>query len=114
MSGLPRRGCGSTFAPGDAEALPFPDASFDATVSVFGSMFAPNHGKTAREIARVTRTGGTIALASWTPQGFLGALFQVVAQFAAPPAGLESPMLWGTPDHLASIFGPERPLGAHD
>jgi hypothetical protein len=73
---------------------------------VFGSMFAPNHGETAREIARVTRPGGTIALASWTPGGFLGALFRVVAQFAPPPAGVAPPMLWGTADHLESLFGP--------
>jgi ubiquinone/menaquinone biosynthesis C-methylase UbiE len=91
---------------GDAEKLPFPDSSFDAVLSVFGSMFAPNHGKTAREIARVTRPGGTIALASWTPEGFLDALFRVVARFAPPPVGLASPMLWGKPDHIASLFGP--------
>jgi ubiquinone/menaquinone biosynthesis C-methylase UbiE len=89
---------------GDAEALAFPDGSFDAVLSVFGSMFAPDHAQTAREIARVTRPGGTIALASWTPDGFLGALFRTVAQFAPPPAGVASPMLWGTTDHLASLF----------
>jgi ubiquinone/menaquinone biosynthesis C-methylase UbiE len=91
---------------GDAEELPFPDSSFDAVLSVFGSMFAPDHDRTAREIVRVTRPGGTISLAGWTPDGFLGALFRTVAQFAPPPAGLQSPMLWGTADHLASIFGP--------
>ena len=91
---------------GDAEELPFPDSSFDAVISVFGSMFAPNHEQTAGEIVRVTRPGGTIALASWTPDGFLGALFRIVAQFVPPPAGVESPMLWGTADHLASLFGP--------
>ena len=85
----------------DAEELPFSDSSFDVVLSVFGSMFAPNHERTAGEIARVTRPGGTIALASWTPDGFLGALFRVVAQFAPPPAGVASPMLWGTADHLA-------------
>jgi ubiquinone/menaquinone biosynthesis C-methylase UbiE len=92
---------------GDAEALPFADASFDAVLSVFGSMFAPNHEHTAGEIVRVTRPGGTIALASWTPDGFLGALFRTVAQFAPPPPGLASPMLWGTAEHLDSIFGPQ-------
>jgi ubiquinone/menaquinone biosynthesis C-methylase UbiE len=91
---------------GDAEELAFPDSSFDAVLSVFGSMFAPNHVQTAREIARVTRPGGTIALASWTPGGFLGALFRTVAQFAPPPAGVASPMLWGTPEHLGSLFEP--------
>ena len=91
----------------DAEDLPFPDRSFDAVLSVFGSMFAPDHGQTAREILRVTRPGGTIALASWAPDGFIGALFRLVAQFAPPPAGVESPALWGTADHVASLFGPE-------
>jgi ubiquinone/menaquinone biosynthesis C-methylase UbiE len=92
---------------GDAEELPFPDASFDAVISVFGSMFAPDHEQTAREIVRVTRPGGTIGLASWTPDGFLGALFRTVAQFAPPPDGLASPTLWGTAEHLELIFGPD-------
>src|SRR5690349_12737160 len=64
---------------GDAEALPFRDASFDAVISVFGSMFAPNHAKAAAELVRVCRPGGTIALASWTPDGFIGELFKVIA-----------------------------------
>jgi SAM-dependent methyltransferase len=90
---------------GDAEALPFADASFDATLSVFGSMFAPDHGRTAAEILRVTRPGGTIGLASWTPDGFIGAMFRAVAAHVPPPPGLTSPMLWGTEEHLARIFG---------
>jgi ubiquinone/menaquinone biosynthesis C-methylase UbiE len=92
---------------GDAEHLPFSDSSFDASLSVFGSMFAPNHDRTAREIVRVTRTGGTIALASWMPDGFLGALFRVVAEFVPPPPGVASPMLWGSADHVGSLFGPD-------
>jgi ubiquinone/menaquinone biosynthesis C-methylase UbiE len=91
---------------GDAEEITFADSSFDAVTSVFGSMFAPDHGQTAREILRVTRPGGTIALASWTPDGFIGELFRTVGQFVTPPAGVASPVLWGTPDHLAEIFGP--------
>ena len=91
---------------GDAEQLPFPDWSFDAVISVFGSMFAPNHQQTAGEIIRVTRPGGTIALASWTPDGFLGALFRTVAQFVPPPAGVASPMLWGSAEHVNSLFDP--------
>ena len=90
---------------GDAEELSFPDASFDAALSVFGSMFTPDHEQTAREIVRVTRPGGTVALASWTPDGFLGVLFRTVAEFAPPPAGVRSPMLWGTAEHLAELFG---------
>jgi SAM-dependent methyltransferase len=90
---------------GDAEELPFPDASFDAVTSVFGSMFAPNHAKAASELLRVTRSGGTIALASWTPDGFIGELFRTVAGHVPPPAGVPSPMLWGTEEHLRELFG---------
>jgi SAM-dependent methyltransferase len=92
---------------GDAEALPFPDASFDAVISVFGSMFAPNHVLAAAELARVCRPGGTIALASWTPDGFIGELFRTVSKHMPPPAGLRSPMLWGTEDHLRELLGDE-------
>jgi ubiquinone/menaquinone biosynthesis C-methylase UbiE len=90
---------------GDAEALPFPDRSFDAVTSVFGSMFAPDHEKAASELVRVTKPGGTIALASWTPTGFIGDLFRTVAAHVPPPAGVRSPMLWGTREHLESLFG---------
>jgi ubiquinone/menaquinone biosynthesis C-methylase UbiE len=92
---------------GDAEALPFAAASFDATLSVFGAMFAPDHGRTADEILRVTRPGGTIGLASWTPEGFIGAMFRTVAAHVPPPAGVASPVLWGTEPYLADIFGPD-------
>ena len=90
---------------GDAEEIPFPDESFDAAVSVFGSMFAPDHRRAADELVRVTRPGGTIALASWTPDGFVGEMFRTVAAHVPPPAGLASPMLWGTEEHLAELFG---------
>jgi SAM-dependent methyltransferase len=97
---------------GDAEALPFPDASFDAVTSVFGTMFAPNHEQAASELLRVTRPGGTIALASWTPTGFIGELFQTVGAHVPPPAGVPAPMLWGTKEHLGRLFGNEiRSLG---
>jgi SAM-dependent methyltransferase len=92
---------------GDAEELPFLDGSFDASVSVFGTMFAPDQPRAAAELARVTRPGGTIALASWTPDGFVGAMFRTVAAHVPPPAGLASPMLWGTEEHLATLFGPD-------
>lgn len=90
---------------GDAEELPFADESFDATVSVVGSMFAPDHGRTASELVRVTKPGGTIALASWTPDGFIGQMFKTIGARVPPPAGLASPLLWGTEEHLAEIFG---------
>jgi SAM-dependent methyltransferase len=90
---------------GDAEALPFPDGSFNAVTSVFGSMFAPDHAKAAAELLRVCVPGGTIALASWTPTGFIGDLFRTVATHVPPPAGVRSPMLWGTEGHLRQLFG---------
>jgi SAM-dependent methyltransferase len=90
---------------GDAEALPFPDASFDAVVSVFGAMFAPDHARTAAEILRVCKPGGTIALANWTPDGFIGELFRTIGAHVPPPAGMPSPMRWGTEAHLRALFG---------
>ena len=92
---------------GDAEEIPFPDQSFDAALSVFGSMFAPDQPRAARELVRVTRRGGKIALASWTPDGFLGEMFRTIATHVPPPAGLASPMLWGAEEHLAALFGPD-------
>jgi SAM-dependent methyltransferase len=89
----------------DAESLPFADDSFDAVTSVFGSMFAPDHVKTASELLRVVRPGGTVALASWTPDGFIGELFRTIAAYVSPPAGVASPLLWGTEGHLRELFG---------
>ena len=94
------------FREGDAEEIPFPDESFDATLSVVGSMFAPDQTRAAAELARVTRPGGTIALASWTPDGFVGEMFRTIAAHVPPPAGLASPLLWGTEEHLDELFGP--------
>jgi SAM-dependent methyltransferase len=89
----------------DAESLPFPDGSFDAVTSVYGAMFAPNHEQTAAELLRVVRPGGTIALANWTPEGFIGELFRTVSRHVPPPAGVASPLLWGTEAHLRGLFG---------
>ena len=93
------------FQLGDAEALPFADGSFDATVSVVGAMFAPDHERAAAELVRVTRPGGTIALASWTPDSFVGAMFRTVAAHVPPPRGVASPLLWGDESYLNSLFG---------
>jgi ubiquinone/menaquinone biosynthesis C-methylase UbiE len=93
------------FVEGDAEALPFADASFDAVISIYGAMFAPDQERTAAEIARVSRPGGTIALASWTPDSFIGHVFRVVGAQVPPPAGVQSPMRWGTEEHLRELFG---------
>lgn len=90
---------------GDAEELPFPDASFDLTASVVGVMFAPDHQRAADELVRVTKPGGKIALANWTPTGMIGQLFKAVGQWAPPPAGVRPPPLWGTAEHLDALFG---------
>ena len=93
------------FVEGDAESLPYPDGSFDAVTTVFGSMFAPDHRQAAAELARVVKPGGTIASVAWTPTGFIGELFRTTAAHVPPPAGVESPLLWGTEEHLKDIFG---------
>jgi ubiquinone/menaquinone biosynthesis C-methylase UbiE len=94
-----------TFQEADVEALPFEDASFDAVLSTFGVMFAPDHAKSAAEMVRVCRVGGRIGLANWTPEGFIGQLFKTLGKHLPPPAGVSSPALWGSPAHLESLFG---------
>ena len=93
------------FVEGDAENLPVPSASFDAVLSIYGAMFAPNHRRTAEELLRVCRPGGVIGLASWTPEGFIGEMFRLFGKYIAPVAGLAPPIRWGDPDHLREIFG---------
>ena len=83
------------FLEGDAEDLPFPDASFDAVISVYGVMFAPDHHRAAAELARVCRPGGRIALASWTPDGFIGETFRIFSRYLPPGPGLQPPVRWG-------------------
>jgi len=98
-------GLNVTFQVADAEALPFRDASFDVVLSTFGAMFTPEHARPAQEMLRVTRNGGRIGLANWTPEGFIGELFKIVGTYLPPPAGLKSPALWGTEPHIVSLFG---------
>jgi len=98
-------GVEATFVDGDAEALPFADDSFDVVASVFGAMFAPDHQQTASELLRVTRSGGRIGLVAHTPDGFIGQLFKTIGRHVAPPAGLASPVLWGTRAHLDELMG---------
>jgi len=93
------------FVEGDAENLPFPDAAFDAVTSIYGVMFAPDHRRAAAELARVCRPGGRIALAGWTPDGFLGETFRVFSRYLPPAPGLEPPVRWGDEAYLASLFG---------
>lgn len=93
------------FKEADAEALPFRDASFDAVVSTFGVMFTPNQDKAAAEMLRVCKPGGKIGMANWTPDGFIGQVFKAVGKHMPPPAGVRSPILWGTRARLDELFG---------
>lgn len=89
----------------DAEHLPFDDGSFDAVVSTFGAMFSPDQDSTASEMLRVCKPGGKIGLANWTPGGFIGQMFQVIAKSLPPPTGVKSPALWGTRAWMDQTFG---------
>jgi ubiquinone/menaquinone biosynthesis C-methylase UbiE len=93
------------FVLGDAEDLPFGDDAFDVVTSVFGAMFAPDQERTASELARVCRPGGRIGLVAHTPEGFIGQLFKTIARHDPPPAGLRSPMQWGTEARIRELFG---------
>jgi ubiquinone/menaquinone biosynthesis C-methylase UbiE len=93
-----------TFEVADAEALPYPDASFDVVLSTFGVMFTAAQEQAAGELQRVCRPGGRIGLACWTPTGFIGDLFKVVARHVPPMPGVRSPVLWGTDAHIRTLF----------
>jgi ubiquinone/menaquinone biosynthesis C-methylase UbiE len=90
----------------DAENLPFGDGTFDVVLSTFGAMFTPDHRRTAGELLRVTKSGGRIGLANWTPDGFIGQLFREIGAFIPPPAGLASPAQWGMETRIRELFGP--------
>ena len=90
----------------DAEALPYPDASFDTVLSCVGVMFAPHHQAGADELVRVLRPGGTIGLLSWTPEGFIGQMFATMKPYAPPPPpGAQPPPLWGDEEHVRALLG---------
>jgi ubiquinone/menaquinone biosynthesis C-methylase UbiE len=94
-----------TFDEADAEALPYPDASFDAVLSTFGVMFTADHERAAAELVRVCRPGGVIAMSNWAPDGFIGRLFKTIGAHNPPPAGVASPLVWGTDDHVRRLLG---------
>jgi SAM-dependent methyltransferase len=94
-----------SFTVADVEELPFDDAQFDVVLSTFGVMFSPDHARSAAELARVTKPGGRIGLANWTPDGFIGQMFRVLGRHVPPPAGVLPPSLWGTEAHLRELFG---------
>lgn len=93
------------FREGDAEELPFGDQEFDLVLSMFGAMFAPRPEAVAGELTRVCKPGGLIAMANWTPEGFVGKSFQVTAKWVAPPPGLAAPVLWGNEQVVRERFG---------
>jgi ubiquinone/menaquinone biosynthesis C-methylase UbiE len=93
------------FRDGDCEALPFKDGEFDYVLSTFGVMFAPDHVRSASELLRVCKPGGKIGLANWTPEGLIGQMFKLMGSFVPPPAGIVSPLAWGTKQHLDELFG---------
>ena len=93
------------FREGDAEALPFADASFDVVLSTCGHMFAPDQPKVAAELARVTRPRGRVVFLAWTPEGGLGGWFRITNKHVPPPAGLASPFNWGDPDKVHQLLG---------
>ncbi|KAB2347064.1 class I SAM-dependent methyltransferase [Actinomadura rudentiformis] len=101
-----QRGAHLNWEVADAEAMPFKDAEFDVVMSCVGVMFAPNHQAAADELVRVTRSGGTIALLNWTPEGFIGQMFATMKPYAPPPPpGAQPPPRWGDPDHVKALFG---------
>jgi ubiquinone/menaquinone biosynthesis C-methylase UbiE len=93
------------FVEADAQDLPFDDASFDVTISVYGAMFAPDQAKTAAELLRVTKPGGRIGMANWTPEGDVGGMFKTISKHAPPPPGIDPPVLWGTEERVRELFG---------
>ncbi len=104
-----------TYKIADAEQLPFEDETFDAVVSTFGVMFAPDQTKAAAELMRVCRPGGKIGLANWTPDGFIGQVFKTLGRHVAPPSGVSSPALWGSRPWIEEMFsGAARSIAIAD
>ncbi|HET8834604.1 MAG TPA: class I SAM-dependent methyltransferase [Gemmatimonadales bacterium] len=98
-------GCDITFEVGDAESLPYLDGQFDVAVTMFGAMFAYRPERAAAELLRVTRPGGRVAMANWTPEGFVGKMLRLHAATVPPPAGVASPIEWGKEDVVRARFG---------
>ena len=100
-----REGLNVQFDEGDAENLSYADGSFDAVVTMFGAMFTPRPDVTAAEMKRVVRPGGFIAMANWTPAGFIGQMFKIVGKHVTPPALMPSPLMWGVEEAVRERLG---------
>ena len=98
-------GLRATFDEWDAEQLPYPDGKFDVVMSMFGAMFAPRPERVASELARVCRQGGKIAMANWTPEGFVGKMFSLTSRYVPPPEGIPAPILWGVESVVKERLG---------
>ncbi len=96
------------FDVGDAEDLPYEDESFDVVMTMFGAMFAPRPDVTATELIRVTRPGGLIVMANWTPEGPTGQMFRIGAKHVPPPPGMPSPLMWGTEEAVRERLSDDR------
>jgi SAM-dependent methyltransferase len=93
------------FVEGDAEDLPFEDASFDVALSTLGVMFAPDQDKAAGELLRVVKPGGTIGMVNWAPDSYIGELFKTIGKYVPPPPGVKPPFRWGTEEGLDELLG---------
>jgi ubiquinone/menaquinone biosynthesis C-methylase UbiE len=98
-------GCSVRFEVGDAQALPYEDDAFDAVLSTFGVMFAPEQQRAAKELARVCRPGGIIGVSNWTASGNIGEFFRIVSSYMPPPAGVKSPLAWGDESAVRELLG---------
>jgi ubiquinone/menaquinone biosynthesis C-methylase UbiE len=92
------------FDVGDAEDLPYEDASFDVVMTMFGAMFCPRPDVTAGELKRVCKPGGVIAMANWTAEAFTGDMFKTNAKHVPPPPGMAPPLQWGNEDIVRQRF----------
>ena len=99
-------GLDASFDEGDAEQLPYADTQFDVVMTMFGAMFGPRPEVVAAELARVCRSGGTIAMANWTPDGFVAKQFALGSRYLPPPDGVPPPVLWGNDQIVRQRLGP--------
>jgi ubiquinone/menaquinone biosynthesis C-methylase UbiE len=99
------QGLSATFEEGDAEQLPYPDGQFDLVMSMFGAMFAPRPERVSSELARVCRQRGTMVMANWTPEGFVGKTFRLTSRYVPPPQGIPAPVLWGVENVVQERLG---------